>query len=579
MNIRRHWTLALVLITALITQPLNAQTDGAYVGKFKSVLRSLSNYRYGDISVFRLDGQLFGDVQRYLNPPPVDKTGALDKLGKKDQNLVDEIKRAVKRSQIYEKIQEQLEGAGYAPNDLADQDVQNVIQFYLDQRQYESELFTGAYIVTTKYQRGESGENLVVIGLMKTRVKPSGNTIRDLRGVNPGDIITRFELTRLDPPPTSAKAYDDKMYGFLKDQVVQNNVLNVTLEAQGIDDLETRFVRQVFGNAVGISEDDVQQYIKITNGIPVSYFGPNELTISAADLISYRRYRPDPTPKTIKMMVMDSTGTESEQEVEVTTYNSRLAQYGFELRYGLEDINYPTLWSERMSVNAVWSQARLGIILPTSGWSDLAGSFGNVRTMTNAGFGVNAALEVPIKIIAESGVFNFSGSYVFNDAESTTKANGTTRARFDARIGGRPLDHLVRFHASAQYTFAIRVDESNLFRFRLGGTGYSMERWRFVDTVDANGLQDSTFAKLDSKFIGGVSGKIEFMNTSWSTPMGASLQYFDEAILGNVWLQIQASQSLGFRVDVNMFSPVFRDPRAWENDAVFMPSLRAILNF
>jgi hypothetical protein len=69
------------------------------------------------------------------------------------------------------------------------------------------------------------------------------------------------------------------------------------------------------------------------------------------------------------------------------------------------------------------------------------------------------------------------------------------------------------------------------------------------------------------------------MNTSWSTPMGASLQYFDESVLGNVWLQIQASQSLGFRVDVNMFSPVFRDPRAWENDAVFMPSLRAILNF
>lgn len=569
---RRHWTLALILITALIVHPVIAQTDGAYVGKFKSVLRSLSNYRYGDISVFRVDGQLFADIQRYLNPPPVDKTGAIDKLGKKDQNLVDEIKRAVKRSQIYDKIAEQLENAGYAPNDIADQDVQNVIQYYLDQRQYESELFTGAYVVTTKYQRGESGENLVVIGLMKTRVKPAGNTIRDLRGVNPGDIITRFELTRLDPPPTSAKSYDDKMYGYLKDQVVQNNVTNVTLEAQGIDDLDTRFVRQVFGNAVGIPEDDVQQYIKITNGIPVKYFGPNEVTVSAADLISYRRYRPDPTPQTVKVMMLDSTGVESEQDVEMTTYNSRLAQYGFELKYGLEDINYPTLWSERLSLNAVWSQARLGVVLPTAGWSDLAASFGNARSMTNAGFGVNAALEVPIKIIAESGVFSFAGSYVFNDA------NSTDRKRLDDRINLR-FDHLVRFHANAQYTFAIRVDESNLFRFRLGGTGYSIERWHDVDTLTASGTDSTMFRKFDSKFIGGVSGKIEFMNTSWSTPLGASLQYFDESVLANIWLQIQASQSLGFRVDVNMFTPVFRDPRAWENNAVFMPSLRAILNF
>ena len=572
MKIRRISTIALALIMALVVQPLVGQTDGAYVGKFKSVLRSLSNYRYGDISVFRIDGQLFADVQRYLNPPPVDKTGSIDKLSKKDQNLVDEIKRAVKRSQIYDKIVEQLESAGYAPNDLADQDVQNVIQFYLDQRQYESELFTGAYIVTSKYQRGETGENLVVVGLMKTRVKPAGNTIRDLRGVNPGDIITRFELTRLDPPPTSAKSYDDKMYGYLKDQVIQNNVTNVTLEAQGIDDLDTRFVRQVFGNAVGIPEDDVQQYMKITNGIPVSYIGPNELTISAADLISYRRYRPDATTKTIKQMVLDSTGTEVETEVEVTTYNGRLAQYGFELRYGLEDINYPTLWSERMSLNAVWSQARLGVILPTSGWSDLATSFGNTRTMTSAGFGVNAALEVPIKIIAESGVFNFSGSYVFDDATSTD------RKRTDSLLN-TPFDFLVRFHANAQYTFAIRVDESNLFRFRLGGTGYSIERWFDKDTVDSDGNATTAFRKFDSKFIGGVSGKIEFMNTSWSTPLGASLQYFDEAVLGNIWLQIQASDNLGFRLDVNMFTPVFRDPRAWENSAVFMPSLRAILNF
>jgi hypothetical protein len=571
MKLRMIRAVSTAVVAALCVLPSVGQTDGAYVGKFKNVLRSLSNYRYGDISVFRVEGQLFADLQRYLNPPPVDKTGSIDKLMKKDQNLVDEIKRAVRRSQIYDKIIEALENAGYAPNDLADRDVQNVIQYYLDERQYQSELFTGGYLVTSKYQRGESGEDLVVVGFMKTRVKPAGNTVRDLRGVNPGDIITRYELTKLDPPPSSSKSYPDKMYGYLKDQVIQNNVTNVTLEAQGIDDPDTRFVRPVFGNAVQISEDDVQQFIKITNGIPVSYYGPNEITISAADLISYRRYRPDPSPRIVMRTEKDSAGNDVEVEQEVTTYNSRLPLYGVEMRYGLEDINYPSVWSERVAVNAVWSQARLGVILPTNGWSSLATSFGNARTMTNAGFGVNANVEVPIKIIAESGVFNFGASYVFDDATRTD------HRRFDT-TAGRSFDHLVRFHAQAQYTFAVKIDEYNLFRLRLGGTAYSMERWSDKDSV-VGGETKQFFRKFDSEFIGGISGKVEFMNTSWSTPLGASLQYFDEAVLGNVWLQLQASDNLGFRIDANIFTPVFRDPRAWENNAVFMPSIRAILNF
>jgi hypothetical protein len=513
-----------------------------------------------------------------LNPPPVDKSGSIDRLKEKNADFVDEIRRAVRKSQDRDKIEESLDKAGYSPDDVTSQDAQNVIQFYLDERAYLNELFSGAYVVTSKYQRGETGENLVVIGLLKTRVKPAGNTIKDLRGVNPGDVITRYELTRLDPPPTSTKNYDDKMYGYLKDQVIQNNVLNVTLEAQGIDDLDTRFVRQTFGNTVQVNEDDVQQFMKITNGIPVSYYGPNELTISAPDLISYRRYRPDPVGMTIKVMEMDSTGTEVEVEKEVPTYNSRLAQYGFELRSGLEDLNYPSTWSERLALNAIWSQAKLGIILPTSGLASVASSLGNTRTMTHAGFGVNTSIEVPIKLIAESGVFNIAGSYVFGDAVKTKHQRFDKDVKFASYLGSF-TDYLIRYHAQVHYTFALRVDDANLFRMRLGGAAYGIERWS-EQTFKAQDETDSTAFNMHSdKFYGGVSAKVEFMNTSWSTPLGASLQYFDDAILGNVWLHVQASNELGFRLDVNMFTPVFRDARPWENSSVFMPSFRAILNF
>lgn len=560
----------MTLVASVGVAASNAQ-DQSYEGKYKNSLKSLSNYRYGDISVFRVEGQLFTDVSNLLNPPlPPDTTGAVKRLEESNFTLFDEIRKAVRRASTSDKVSEILvEKQGFNQDEVADRDVQTVIERFLQDKEYQSSLFKSAYIVTTKYQRGDDGANLVVVALVKTRVTPAGNTVKDLSSVNGNDIIPRYSLTKLSPPANSS--VPGKLYDYLKSQVIQNNVTNVTLEAQGIDDPDTRFVRQVFGNSVQVSEDDVQQYIKITNGVPVSYVGPNEITLSAADLIAYRRYAPDPTPKIITSVELDSNGEETTVEREVVTYNGRLPLYGIELRYGLEDINYPSIWSERVSVNAVWSQARLGVILPTSGWSSLSTSLGSPRTMTNAGFGVNANVEVPIKLIAQSGVFNIAASYVFDDAVKSD------HQRYDD-IAKRNFDHLVRFHAQLQYTFAVRIDDYNLVRMRLGGTAYQMERWADRDSL-VDGKIKQVFSKYDNEFIGGVSGKIEFMNTNWSTPLGASLQYFDESILINTWLQFQASPNLGFRIDANVFTPVFRDARAWENDAVFMPSLRAILNF
>ncbi|MEN9795842.1 MAG: hypothetical protein RLZZ150_819, partial [Bacteroidota bacterium] len=555
----------MTLVASVGVAASNAQ-DQSYEGKYKNSLKSLSNYRYGDISVFRVEGQLFTDVSNLLNPPlPPDTTGAVKRLEESNFTLFDEIRKAVRRASTSDKVSEILvEKQGFNQDEVADRDVQTVIERFLQDKEYQSSLFKSAYIVTTKYQRGDDGANLVVVALVKTRVTPAGNTVKDLSSVNGNDIIPRYSLTKLSPPANSS--VPGKLYDYLKSQVIQNNVTNVTLEAQGIDDPDTRFVRQVFGNSVQVSEDDVQQYIKITNGIPVSYVGPNEITLSAADLIAYRRYAPDPTPKIVTSVELDSNGEETTVEREVVTYNGRLPLYGIELRYGLEDINYPSIWSERVSVNAVWSQARLGVILPTSGWSSLSTSLGSPRTMTNAGFGVNANVEVPIKLIAQSGVFNIAASYVFDDAVKSD------HQRYDD-IAKRNFDHLVRFHAQLQYTFAVRIDDYNLVRMRLGGTAYQMERWADRDSL-VDGKIKQVFSKYDNEFIGGVSGKIEFMNTNWSTPLGASLQYFDESILINTWLQFQASPNLGFRIDANVFTPVFRDARAWENDAVFMPSLR-----
>jgi len=72
-----------------------------------------------------------------LNPPPVDKSGSIDRLKEKNADFVDEIRRAVRKSQDRDKIEEALDKAGYSPDDVTSQDAQNVIQFYLDERAYQ----------------------------------------------------------------------------------------------------------------------------------------------------------------------------------------------------------------------------------------------------------------------------------------------------------------------------------------------------------------------------------------------------------------------------------------------------------
>jgi hypothetical protein len=135
--------------------------------------------------------------------------------------------------------------------------------------------------------------------------------------------------------------------------------------------------------------------------------------------------------------------------------------------------------------------------------------------------------------------------------------------------------YLVRYHANLQYSFAIAIDKDFMFRMRLGGTIYGMESWS-----EFNGGTDSTeFRKTKSTTVGGVSGRVEFMTTSWATPVGFSLSYFDETVLGTAWLQIPVIDNFALRLDARVFAPVFRDPRLWEQSTVVMPALRFIFNF
>jgi len=119
----------------------------------------------------------------------------------------------------------------------------------------------------------------------------------------------------------------------------------------------------------------------------------------------------------------------------------------------MESINYPSLWSERMTVSALWDAAKLGIILPTSGWSAMTNNVYSIqRKLTYAGVGVSGKLDFPILILPGSGIFHIDGAYVFGNAKPSDYKNRDLEPNiYQYRVGDD--DWLIRGNASGYYTF------------------------------------------------------------------------------------------------------------------------------
>ena len=401
---------------------------------------------------------------------------------------------------------------------------------------------------------------------------------------NENNVLTYNQLQNLvyDDPNTGTET---NLYDKLVMEYRQNNFIPVTAEVRGIG-TELVFMNtygkssSLISNENDIREEDIQSFIRITEGQPFDYFRENEIIVSP-DYISWRRYQIEyyEDEDSLGNIVMVPSGLAA---------NSTLPIYGIELKFGLDEINYPSFFSERMMVRAIWDNIKLGVILPTPGWSSFTKDVFDIdRRFTFGGIGLTGAFDFPIKVIAQSGVFSMSASYLFGDAKAPSYKD---RKRFYEDYGfdykENDLffnDYLIRYTAQAHYTFGFALDQSYLFRFGIGGTLYGAETWHDYEKLDD--LEDNIIAykKYDdnSKTIGGLSMKVEFMAKDITTPFGASLQYFDESLFANVWIQIPIVQEAFFiKFEAKAFAPAFKETlHPWEDKAVFMPSVRLVFNF
>jgi hypothetical protein len=412
----------------------------------------------------------------------------------------------------------------------------------------------------------------IIIGMI-TSTETSDNLERSLKNVANNNIYIHDDLKQL---PLDSSYSATNMYDLLVNAFVQMNIRNRTTEMQGIGTPGFFYTRN-FGisqslasNEADLTDYDIQRFLQISDIQPHKMgLNQNEVILSP-DLISWKHYKL-PTNWDGDALVVDSFGVS----------NYELPEYGIELRYGIDEINYNSFWSERMSIYALWSSVKLGVILPTAGWSFLgADLFEQKRNLTFGSAGVTGKFDFPIKVIPKSGLFNLSFGYVFGNAvESEYKNRDLNPDTYIYTAGDN--DYLIRYNFTMHYTFGLSIDEDYKFRFGVGFTGYGVERWYNRVYKDASENNQIEYVSFNNEFIGGLSGKIDFMVTNITTPYGASLQYFDESISSSIWLQIPLyKNNFALRMEAKGFSPLFRNTdHSWESGGYFTPMARLIVNF
>ena len=261
-------------------------------------------------------------------------------------------------------------------------------------------------------------------------------------------------------------------------------------------------------------------------------------------------------------------------------------EWGVELRNNFDEINYPSIWGGRLTLNAILENIRLGAVLPQirfGGNTVDSSGIGSRQQKIIGGYGLALSGDFAAPLLNNSGLFDFYGSYTFSEAN-------TEGIRLFEGTGAPELGYLIRYAFQAYYSFGFfaDADAKHLFRLKFGGTVYGVEAFsREVDPEFVPGQEDeeapTTLVKQWNRSRGGVSGRIEYMKGGQMVPWGAGVQYFDQSILANVWLQFAINNRLDLKLEGKYFTSFDGDDRLithpWENPNIIVPSLSVKYHF
>ncbi|MBC8144622.1 MAG: hypothetical protein H7X80_03490, partial [bacterium] len=258
--------------------------------------------------------------------------------------------------------------------------------------------------------------------------------------------------------------------------------------------------------------------------------------------------------------------------------------WGIELKSNYDELNYPSIWGGRMTLNAILENIKIGAVLPVLRFGDstLATSgIGPRPQKIIGGYGISFEGDFTAPVIQNSGLFNFHGSYTFSEVAPSQLVEHVFRP--DPSIGDTA--YLVRYDFQAFYTFGFYADPDarHLFRLKLGGTVYGTEGIiNEEDTTLAFGEETPPEFKVRSvskHSRGGVAGAIEYMRTGSWVPFGAKLQFVDNSVLAGLWMQFAIARNLDLKFDLKYFTQLFRDAHPWENPHLVVPAVSVKYHF
>lgn len=572
----------LIVVTSLIVAFLFSSIevysqggDESFRVRLESILTNFKNYRFSEVSVYKIKD--IKDIRNAIKAKEeAEGFGGEESQGggeipdcvkNADKAIANFVENATREGQSISQVRRDMLGRGMSiPADL------DCIFTYYDRKQIGvQKQLKNAYVVTTHMFPGQI-EPTFIIGMIVT-TEDEEFIDKNIGTANPNNVYTYPELKNFELSQSTFRA--NTMYDLILNAFRQSNIENKSLEAKGIGTgliygpMKYGVSSSLINNKYDISAQDVQRFLQVSEGQPNEMrLVTNEITLSP-DLIRYAKYP----------LIVETYEDGTSDTLNFVT-NSNLPKYGAELRYGIDEIGYPSLWSERMTLSALWQGTKLGVILPNNGWASLTKDAFNLdRKLTYGGVGVSSSLDFPVLVMPATGVFQIKVGYIFGDAKPADYKNRNTNP--DEFVYDGNDDYLIRANASILYTFGIAIDEDYILRFGLGGTIYAAERWNYQLYENEFREKELKYFEYGSETIGGITGKLDFMAKGLSTPFGASLQYFDEGLYTNVWLQIPVVTNKAYvRLDAKGFFKAFAEsPRAWENESIFIPMARIILNF
>lgn len=588
--------LVIFLITLLIV-PGYAYSQNGRVDEIQSVLSRFKQYRFGAVNVYEITNSQ--EIKEIMDAKKTAAEGGTDMTKAEEilEQVSAEIKRLIEEGVLAEKtmntVQSDLILNGY---DLPEADIFKAVYDYYVAKNFSQgpQLDMKVYVVTTQPAKvGDVPSELIATIIIEKPFEEMTSDVKEnLDFVDPS-MIYSYRMMRSEDLDRSKYGYEN-MYELVYSYFIQGNYSNKTMEAKGIG-TDIRYFSEQVGvssplidySVRGVQERDIQTFKRISFGEPQDYYGKDMELLVSPDHIRWTKYPMFYMERRGKLQV-DSLGNPIVDTRRPN--NSELPLIGFELKYGADDINMPSFFSNRMNFSVLWSKVKLGMILPTSGWAGMQESVYSMdRSLTHGGFGIVGEFDFDLPIIPKSDVFKLSFGYTFGDAVASpyrSEAIGNALGNDPVLNRAAILDpanneYLLRYNTTLHYTFGLDIDEDYLLRFGIGGSVYSMENWKHGVVLNEQDTPESAeFTKSMTDVVGGLSAKLDFMVRNTTTPYGATVNFFDETINLNFFVQFPVVENmlyLKLRANGNVL--LRENQRPWEIGSFFMPMANIIYVF